>query len=143
MLRSPSESMTLFLSSASSSSADDLTDAHSQPATPEAADTDSGHDNLAERTPQDDLAGDGADGSVESDRSSEATDDAASTSAPVQVLAAAEALVAPEPVLPRRARRRPAAAYGAASARTKASRSWNRSTAVPAAARMHSRTGLA
>ncbi|KAK8763321.1 hypothetical protein V5799_034069 [Amblyomma americanum] len=81
MPRSPSESMSLFVSSASSSSADDLADAHSQPVSPEAADTDSGHANLAERTPQDDLAGDGADGSVDPDRGSEGTDDAASTSA--------------------------------------------------------------
>ncbi|KAK8766777.1 hypothetical protein V5799_006442 [Amblyomma americanum] len=81
MFRSPSESMSLFLSSASSSSADDLADAHSQPVIPEAADTDSGHDNLAERTPQDELAADGADGSVEPDRGSEGSDDAASTSA--------------------------------------------------------------
>ncbi|KAK8756620.1 hypothetical protein V5799_000681 [Amblyomma americanum] len=50
------------------------------------------------------------------------------TTLPVQVLAAAEALVAPEPVLHRRARRRPAAAYRAASARRKASSSWNSST---------------
>ncbi|KAK8771471.1 hypothetical protein V5799_025291 [Amblyomma americanum] len=81
MLRSPSESMAFFLSSASSSSADDLPDAHSQPVNPEAADTDSGHDNLAEQAPQDDPAGDGADGFVDSDRVSEGADDAASTSA--------------------------------------------------------------
>ncbi|KAK8765695.1 hypothetical protein V5799_031699 [Amblyomma americanum] len=81
MLRSPSKPMALFLSSASSSSADDLADAHSQPVSPEAADTDSGHDNLSERTPQDELAGDGADGSVDPDRGSEGADDASSTSA--------------------------------------------------------------
>ncbi|KAK8756616.1 hypothetical protein V5799_000677 [Amblyomma americanum] len=81
MLRSPSEAMALFLSSASSSSADDLADAHSQPVSPEAADTDRGHDNLSERTPQDELARDGADGSVDPDRGSEGADDASSTSA--------------------------------------------------------------
>ncbi|KAK8756618.1 hypothetical protein V5799_000679 [Amblyomma americanum] len=81
MLRSPSEAMALFLSSASSSSADDMADAHSQPVSPEAADTGSGHDNLSERTPQDELAGDGADGCVDPDRGTEGADDTSSTSA--------------------------------------------------------------
>ncbi|KAK8774690.1 hypothetical protein V5799_010774 [Amblyomma americanum] len=81
MFRSPSEAMALFLSSASSSSADHLADAHSQPVSLEAADTDSGHDNLSERAPQDELAGDSADGSVDPDSGSEGADDASSTSA--------------------------------------------------------------
>ncbi|KAK8785266.1 hypothetical protein V5799_008370 [Amblyomma americanum] len=73
--------MALFFSSASSSSADDLADAHSQPIIPEAADTDNGHDDLCERTPQDDLAGYGADGSVDPDRGTKGADYVASTSA--------------------------------------------------------------
>ncbi|KAK8774688.1 hypothetical protein V5799_010772 [Amblyomma americanum] len=80
-LRAPSESTALFLSSALSSSAVDLADAHSQPVSPEAADTDTGHDDLSERTPQDDLAGYDADGSEDPDRGTEGADYAASTSA--------------------------------------------------------------
>ncbi|KAK8776425.1 hypothetical protein V5799_030229 [Amblyomma americanum] len=51
------------------------------PISPEAADTDNGHDDLSERTPQDDLAGYGADGSVDPDRGTKGADYVASTSA--------------------------------------------------------------
>ncbi|KAK8774691.1 hypothetical protein V5799_010775 [Amblyomma americanum] len=94
-----------------------------QPVSPEAADTDAGHDNLSRerhRTTSPDMA-----------RMVPWTlivVPKGQTTLPVQVLAAAEALVAPEPVLYRRSRRRPAAAYCAALARTKASSSWNSCT---------------
>ncbi|KAK8774694.1 hypothetical protein V5799_010778 [Amblyomma americanum] len=81
ILRTPSESMALFFSSASSSSAEDLADAHSQPISPDAANTANGHDDLSERTPQDDLAGYGADSSVDPDSGTEGADYVASTCA--------------------------------------------------------------